>query len=91
MERGFTISGLLGPGALVEQYSIYREMPSLIRFNEYDFGSGKRVRTRTTLPAAFPTSCYLGDRIVGMVRTGDGDQPSIHRVTVKLEAAQLHD
>lgn len=82
---------LLGPGMVVEQYSIYREIPSLIRFNEYDFGSGKRVRTRTTLPAAFPISCYLGDRIVGMVRRGDGDQQSIHRVTVKLEAAQLHD
>jgi hypothetical protein len=82
---------LLGPGAAVEEYSIYREMPSLIRFNEYDFASGKRVRTKTTPPAAFPTSCYLGDRIVGMVRRGDGDQQSIHRVTVKLEAAQLHD
>lgn len=82
---------LLGPGAVVEEYSVYREMPSLIRFNEYDFASGKRVRTWSTPSAAFGTSCYLGDRIVGMVRRGDGDQQSIHRVTVKLEAAQLHD
>jgi hypothetical protein len=82
---------LLGPGAAVEEYSIYREMPNLIRFNEYDFASGKRVRTWTTPSATFVTSCYLGGRIVGMVRRGDGDQQSIHRVTVKLDAAQLHD
>ncbi|MGB9234568.1 MAG: hypothetical protein WCC04_09155 [Terriglobales bacterium] len=90
--RRLPIQWLLGPGGAVEEYSIYREMPSLTRFNEYDFASGKRVRTGTTPPAAaFPTSCYLGDRIVGMVRRGDGDQQSIHRVTIKLEAAQLHD
>jgi hypothetical protein len=36
---------LIGPSAVVEEYSIYREISGLTRFNEYDFASGKRVRT----------------------------------------------
>jgi len=81
---------LFGPGVAVEEYHIDGETSFVIRFDEYDLGSGKRLRTKSTPPPGFPIACYLGDQVVGIGPLGDGDQQSTHRVTVKLEAATLH-
>lgn len=85
----------LGPGVAVEDYTVDRELPDVIKFDEYDRASGKYLRTKITPPLAIPNgfpfvSCYLGDEIVVLVPRGDEDQPSMHRVTFKLEAATSH-
>jgi len=86
---------LLGPGVVVENYSIFGELPDVIHFDEYDIASSKKLRTKITPPPAFPNglpavSCYLEDEIVALVPKGDGDQQSMHRVALKLAASTGH-
>jgi len=77
------------PGVAVEEYHFVGERPRVIfRFDEYDLSSGKKIRTRSTLPAGFAVGCYLGDEIT-MFRRGRGEESSTHLVTVKLEEETL--
>ena len=92
-DRTHYLTWLFGPGVAVAEYSIDRDTPRVRRFDEYDLTSGKRLRTKITPPLTLSTqttTCYLGDEIVWMGQRGDADQQSIRRVTVKLEAATLH-
>ncbi len=74
-----------GPGVAVEEYHFVGEKPRVtFRFDEYDLGSGKNIRTRTTLPAGFAVGCYLGDEITMFAHRRE-EKSAIHLVTVKLE------
>lgn len=76
---------LFGPGIAVEVYHFPGEKRVIFRFGEYDITSGKKLRTKTTLPAGFAMPCYFGDEISMMALRGHGEQRTTHLVTVKLE------
>jgi hypothetical protein len=79
----------LGPGVVVESDSIDGQLPNLIRFDEYDLQSGKKLRTTSMPPPNFPNglpvvNCYGGDELAALVSRVDGGQQSTRRVTLKL-------
>jgi len=55
---------LFGPGVAVEMYHYVGEKPRVaLRFDEYDLTTGRKVATKSTLPAGTNLGCYFGNEV----------------------------
>jgi hypothetical protein len=81
-----------GGGVAAELYQFPGEKPpGATQWDTYDLSTGKRIGTKTLLPAGFAVACYLGDEVSMLahsahVEKSRGLSPDALRlVTVKLE------
>jgi hypothetical protein len=93
-----TVSGahfhdwFFGGGMAAEQYQFADEKPpGATQWDTYDLSTGKRVETKTLLPAGFTVACYLGDEVTLLAHSAHVEKSrglppdALRLVTMKLE------
>jgi hypothetical protein len=81
-----------GGGVAAEHYQFPGEKPpGATQWNTYDLSTGKRIGTKTLLPAGFSVACYLGDEVSMLAHSAHVEKSrglppdALRLVTVKLQ------
>ena len=81
-----------GNGVAAENFQFSVEKPpGATHWDAYDLSSGKRISTKTLLPAGFSIGCYLGDEVSVLAHSAQVEKSrglppeALRLVTVKLE------
>jgi hypothetical protein len=79
-------------GVAAELYQFPGEKPpGATEWDKYDLSTGKRIGTKTLLPAGFSVACYLGDEVIMLAHSAHVEKSrgllpdALRLVTVKLE------